>query len=114
MSDEIDARPLLDRVVLTRRNERFADLFAFSRLVLEELSPSISGGRSTVFSLLFDMDRVFEGFIASMISRAARSLGDGLEIHPQAKSKRRYLMEGDRGGVLDRKSTRLNSSHVRI
>lgn len=115
VSDEIDARPLLDRVVLTRRNERFADLFAFSHLVLEELSPSISGGRSTVFSLLFDMDRVFEGFIASMISRAARSLSDGMEIHPQAKSKRRYLMEGDRGGVLNlRPDILIESAHGRI
>ena len=100
VSDEADARPLLERVVLTRQNERFTDLFAFCRLVLQQLSPTAAGGKHAVFSLLFDMDRVFEGFISSMLKRSARHLADGTRIFPQARTRRRYLMTGDQGGVL--------------
>lgn len=103
VADEVDARPLLDRIVITRQNERFADLFAFSRLVLQQLSPTATGGRSTVFSLLFDMDRVFEGFISAMVRRAVRTFGDGTRVFPQAKTRRRYLMDGDQGGILNLK-----------
>ena len=103
VADDIDARPLLERIVLTRQNERFADLFAFSRLVLQQLSPTAAGGRSTVFSLLFDMDRVFEGFISAMVRRAARTLGDGTRVFPQARTRRRHLMDGAQGGILNLK-----------
>ena len=103
VADEVDARPLLERIVLTRQNERFADLFAFSRLVLQQLSPTAAGGRSTVFSLLFDMDRVFEGFISAMVRRATCTLGDGKRVFPQARTRRRHLMDGDQGGILNLK-----------
>ncbi len=103
VDDAVDARALLNRVVLTRQNDRYTDLFAFARLVLQQLSPTAKRGRSTVFSLLFDMERVFEDFIAAMVRRGVRSLNDGTRAFPQARKRRRHLMEGDRGGVVNLK-----------
>lgn len=84
---------LLERVHLDRSSERFADLVQFCRLVVEGLSPTPSGGDSRSFSLLFPMDRLFEQFVAQLIVRNARRLGlDGCTIHPQAESRRRWLL----------------------
>lgn len=100
VQDESNARALLDRIVLSHRNARFAHFLSFCRLVLEQSSPTASSGRNTVFSLLFDMERVFEDFIAAMMQRAVRNLAGDMRVYPQGTTRRRYLMDGDQGGVL--------------
>src|SRR5699024_11287235 len=49
-------------------------------------------------------------FIARAISQFSRFL-TGIEIHPAAKIGRRFFIDHGMGVVIDRKSTRLNSSH---
>lgn len=103
VSDVSDPLHWLARVVLSRSNERFSVLLPFCRLVLEQLAPTSSRGGATTFSLLFDMDRVFEGYIAGMLKRASAGADSGIKVYPQARNHRRYLMEGDQGGLLSLK-----------
>lgn len=104
VSDVPDPMPWLDRVVLTRQNERFADVLVFCRLVLEQLAPSAKAGRATTFSLLFDMDRVFEGFVAGFLRRRVLPELPDARLYPQARTRTRYLLQSDQGhGALQLK-----------
>lgn len=92
-----DPLPWLDRVVLTRQNERFAELLVFCRMVLKQLAPTARAGRASTFSLLFDMDRVFEGFIAGFLRRRVLVDLPDTRIFPQARTRREFLLRGDEG-----------------
>ncbi len=91
---------LFDQITITRQNERFADVLHFCRLILQGLSPTVQAGRERSFSLLFDMNRVFEDFVTAFLKKQVIPHLDGYRLYPQAKSQRRHLMR-DRGrGVL--------------
>ncbi len=91
---------LFDQITITRQNERFADVLHFCRLFLQGRSPTIRSGRERSFSLLFDMNRVFEDFVTAFLKKQVIPHLDGYRLYPQAKSQRRHLMR-DRGrGVL--------------
>lgn len=89
----------LKRVVFNRQNDRFSTLFDFARLVLSGQSPTARAGADRSFSLLFDMNKVFERFIAAFL--ASRVMPDlpGFRLFPQARHNRRPLFEIDGGGV---------------
>lgn len=89
-----------DAVAVTRQNRRFEDALRFSRLVLAGRSPAPEGGRHMSFSLLFDMNRVFERFVAAVLKRHVAPLVGAIEVHPQAAHRRRHLFESDGRGVL--------------
>ncbi len=82
VSDGEARREDLSKITLTRQNERFGSLLTFCRLVMAGRSPLGHGGATTTFSLLFDMERVFEKFIAAFLRRnvAPRM---GIAVHPQ-------------------------------
>jgi len=99
VSDEAIHDAHIERVSFNRQNERFQDLFNFCRLILQGRAPTISAGPSPSFSLLFDMNKVFERFIASFIhTRVMPGLPD-CRFYPQAVHNRRSLFqsEGSRG-----------------
>lgn len=81
-----------DRVVLNRQNERFTDLVTFARMVLLNQAPTASLGSTRTFSLLFDMDRVFEAFVAAFLKRyvLVGSLSRA-KLFPQATGRLRHL-----------------------
>ena len=90
-----------DGITITRQNQRFEELVRFCRLVLADRSPTIEAGQNRSFSLLFDMNRVFERFIATLLRRfVAPRIGD-IQVHPQAAHRRRHLLECDGRGVLN-------------
>jgi 5-methylcytosine-specific restriction enzyme subunit McrC len=93
-------RELFDRVVFTRQNERFEDVFEFCRLVLSGRSPTAEGGDRRSFSLLFDMNQVFERFVAGFLRTRVLPRMDGYRLFPQAKRRRRHLMSSAGRGVL--------------
>lgn len=101
VSDELVGPSHFDRVSFNRQNERFEDLFHFCRLILGERAPTVSSGESRSFSLLFDMNKVFERFIASfMHSRVMPHLPE-CRLYPQAHRNRRPLFQAeDQRGVL--------------
>lgn len=89
-----------DRVSITRQNERFEDVLRFARIVLARRAPMVESGGARTFSLLFDMNRVFERFVAGFLRRHVMArLGD-LDVLPQGGDRKRHLMTSDGAGVL--------------
>ena len=78
-------------VQFTRQNERLKDLFEFAVLLLSGLTPDVRAGSNSTFTLLFDMDRVFEGYIAQFLLRYVVPGIPGLNLYPQARDHREYL-----------------------
>lgn len=91
---------LFDRVVLTRQTERFADVFRFCKLILQGRSPTVRAGAERSFSLLFDMNQVFERFVAAFLRSRVLPRLDGYQLFPQARRRQRHLMTRDGRGVL--------------
>jgi 5-methylcytosine-specific restriction enzyme subunit McrC len=70
-----------DKVVLDRTNARWKDLLALARLLLGERFQSTSSGRGSGFSLLFEMNTLFEEYIGRTLRRVL--IGSGLTVHLQ-------------------------------
>ena len=95
-----DPRNLPD-IVFNRQNERFRDVYEFASMVLSGLAPDARSGENQTFSLLFDMDKVFEAYIARFLQRYVVPKLGGTSLHPQARDYREYLFEptADGGGA---------------
>jgi 5-methylcytosine-specific restriction enzyme subunit McrC len=101
VTDELITENRFKQVQFTRQNERFLEVFKFCRLISSGLSPTASSGGERTYSLLFDMNAVFERFIAAFLKQQVMKNLPGFEIFPQAKYNRRYLLESTTGkGVL--------------
>lgn len=99
--DELILENHFKQVQFSRQNERFLEIFNFCRLIHQGLSPNASAGGERTYSLLFDMNAVFERFIAAFIKKQVMQRLPGYEIFPQARHNRRYLMESSTGkGIL--------------
>lgn len=99
--DELITSNHFRQVQFTRHNDRFLEIFNFCRLIHSGLSPNASAGGERTYSLLFDMNAVFERFIAAFIKKQVMNRLPDYEVFPQAKHNRRYLMESSTGkGVL--------------
>ena len=91
----------LDSIKFTRQNDRFKRLFAFCRLVIEAYAPSISSGQHACFSMLFDMNEVFERFIAAFMHQHIPPQFENLAVIPQAKHRKTHLLQhGGKGRLL--------------
>lgn len=91
---------LFDQVVLSRQNERFADLLNFCRLVLREFSPTAQSGDVQTFSVLFDMNYVFERFVAGFLKSRVLARFPGFSLYASSKKKVLHLMSCDGQGIL--------------
>ncbi len=100
VSDVLPERAPLHDVVIHRQNERFGDVFEFCRMILSGQAPTAAGGGSTSFSLLFDMNQVFERFVAVFLQRHVMPRLEGCRLFPQARRQRRHLMQSEGRGVL--------------
>lgn len=69
------------RPQLTRKTERYAPALDLALLLLRQLSPHLSKGETKVAALLFDMNRLFEVYIARQLRVAAAD--SGAEVHIQ-------------------------------
>lgn len=85
----------LPSVSFNRQNERFQDLYEFARMVLTGMAPDVRSGEVRCFTLLFDMDKVFERFVAAFIGRYVVPRIHGLRLYPQGEGNRRYLYVPD-------------------
>lgn len=87
-------------ITINRQNQRFEDVLRFCRLILGGRTPSSKAGATRSFSLLFDMNKVFERFVTALLCRhVAPRIGD-IRVYPQAASRRRHLLECEGAGVL--------------
>lgn len=86
-----------DLIHLTRATERFGPLLEFFRMLLKREAPSTGAGMERTFSLLFPMEKVFEGFIAGFVRRHALELGLASEqIRVQARRHRLHLLQDEK------------------
>lgn len=64
-----------DQVVIDRTNERWRTLVSLARLLLGERFQTTSSGSSPGFSLLFEMNVLFEEYVARLLARALAGSG---------------------------------------
>lgn len=70
----------IDRLHLSRATQRYAAALTYARMILAHQGPRLRAGRARVFALLFDMNTLWERYIAALLRRAAP---DGTEVHTQ-------------------------------
>lgn len=83
-----------DEVRLDRTNARWKDLLALARLILGERFQTTSMGEQAGFSLLFEMNTLFEEYVGRMLRRALS--GSRLSVHLQGG--RLYCLEAAEDG----------------
>lgn len=71
---------LFERLPRGRSTARYADALVFARMILEQQVPALRTGRTPVFALLFDMNLLWERYIAALFRRCR---GPGLEVNTQ-------------------------------
>ncbi len=87
----------LDRVEFNRLNERFYPVFQLARLLLEGQTVQLLAGGQRAYAFVFDMDRLFEQFVANLLhSHARRILPEDwqesfIEFHGRTAEK--YLVQ---------------------
>jgi 5-methylcytosine-specific restriction enzyme subunit McrC len=86
-------------VVLDRTNARWHELLNLAKLLLGERFQTTSAGESSGFSLLFEMNSLFEEYVARMIARALA----GGPLHIISQGGRLYCLETDNGGLFQTK-----------
>jgi 5-methylcytosine-specific restriction enzyme subunit McrC len=78
-----------------RNSARFQPFIAFHRLLIQGRTTGTGRGDAQTFSLLFPMERVFEGYVAGLLRRHASYLGiAGLRL--QGGVGDRYLLRDER------------------
>lgn len=90
-----------DSVVLDRTNSRWKDLLELARLLLGERFQTTTSGRGSGFSLLFEMNTLFEEFIGRSLRRALAGTGlhvdlQGGRLHCLAELDERHAPTGRR------------------
>jgi 5-methylcytosine-specific restriction enzyme subunit McrC len=88
-----------DDVVLDRTNARWRELLNLARLLLGERFQTTSSGGSSGFSLLFEMNTLFEEYVARMIARALA----GQQLRVVSQGGRLYCLETTAGGLFQTK-----------
>ncbi|AWO88393.1 MULTISPECIES: McrC family protein [Bradyrhizobium] len=78
-----------DDLVLDRTNSRWRELVRLAKLLLGDRFQTTSAGSGRGFSLLFEMNTLFEEYVARMLKRALA--GSGLNVH--AQGGRRYCLQ---------------------
>ena len=59
-----------DRIILDRTNQRWHELLSFARLFLSDRHQQTSAGSSDGYALLFEMNALFEQYVARLLPRA--------------------------------------------
>jgi 5-methylcytosine-specific restriction enzyme subunit McrC len=86
--------------LFTRQNERFADIYGFACMLLEGQAPDARSGEIETFSLLFDMEQVFERYIATFLASEVMPRFVDTSLYAQAKGHRFSLYRDQQEAVL--------------
>lgn len=103
MLDDVPDLPYRHRQpdpVFTRQNQRFSDIYNFACMLLEGQAPDTRRGEVETFSLLFDMEQVFERYIAAFLASEVMHQFVDANLHPQAKGHRFNLYRDEQEAVL--------------
>lgn len=86
-----------DRVVLNRTNARWRELLNLARLLLGERFQTTSAGGANGFSLLFEMNTLFEEYVARVLKRALSNT----DLNVVSQGGRLYCLQAeDRKGLF--------------
>jgi 5-methylcytosine-specific restriction enzyme subunit McrC len=77
----------VDTVQMNRANDRYAQVLAWCRLFIGGQSPDVTAGSNALLSILFDMNLLFERWLAAELRPIARQAGFSVK----EQSPRRYL-----------------------
>jgi 5-methylcytosine-specific restriction enzyme subunit McrC len=91
VSDERDAAKCLSEITIDRTTFRFQYLINLAKCVIERVSPWKQSLKVPVYSLMFDMNEVFEKFVAAELKRALTE--NGYKVITQSAT--RYLATRD-------------------
>ena len=83
-----------DQIVLDRTNTRWRELLSLARLLLGDRHQQTSAGTVDGHALLFEMNVLFEEYVARLLARALA--GTGLRVSPQGGG-RDCLFDGETG-----------------
>ena len=83
-----------DLIVLDRTSTRWRELVTLARLFLSDRHQQTSAGPMDGYALLFEMNVLFEKYVARLLARALA--GTGLRVSPQG-GHRDCLFEGETG-----------------
>lgn len=85
ISDVAADTALLDSLSFDRSTARYESIFDQCRWFLEGLHPDVLAGKTTCISLLFDMNQLFEAYVAAELRKIA--WGEGLRVREQGPRK---------------------------
>jgi len=85
VSDREPTLQQLDALVVSRQHARFELLVRLAGMILRAASPGNSGAGTPMYSLMFDMNVVFERFVAAELQAALA--GSGLRVRTQLGGK---------------------------
>jgi 5-methylcytosine-specific restriction enzyme subunit McrC len=97
--DGVDALPVAslrwDQVVIDRTNVGWSELLRFARLLLQDRFQSTTAGTVDGFSLLFEMNTLFEEFVGRTLKRALR----GTDFSVQLQGPKSYALVEQHSGT---------------
>lgn len=101
-----------DRSTLTRLNARYEPLLNLARLFLDHSTLQLSSGDVNSFAFVFDMNRLFEGFLAGFIRRELADVwrGRGWTMKTQSAGIELLRDRADRPHVLLRPDIRFEAA----
>jgi 5-methylcytosine-specific restriction enzyme subunit McrC len=67
-------------ICLTRQTSRYRDALRFAQWIIDMMSPALRGGSEVAPAMLFDMNVLFESYVAACLARQAPP---GVEVLPQ-------------------------------
>lgn len=82
---------MMDKLNIDRSSKRYKPIFDQCRLFIQGLHPDVVAGQYTCFSLLFDMNRLFEAYVAHIMKKEA--LKQGKQMKEQGP--RKYMARRD-------------------
>jgi 5-methylcytosine-specific restriction enzyme subunit McrC len=88
---DVAYRPGEPSPTFTRQNDRFREIYNFACMVLESQAADAKRGDVSTFSLLFNMDQVFERFIAEFVKSDVGPLVPDAKVVAQGKGDRLHL-----------------------
>ena len=88
---------IIDSLTFNRSTCRFEHIFRQCRWFLQGLHPDVLVGKNTCISLLFDMNKLFESYVASVFKKLAWAK----ELRMQEQGPRKFMARRDHvGGQL--------------
>lgn len=87
ITDERFAASDIDHIHLNRTTDRYKSILAWCRLFLDGLSPDVTAGKHNLLSILFDMNVLFERWLATELRPIAHKAG----LMLREQQPRKYL-----------------------